>query len=137
MNSKVIKNFKDDLKFGLEQEDKIYTRLFNYFDDNIVKVKEKFSKFDYQGDTFVYEVKSRNNKLDDYPTTLIAEDKILKNRHQIFIFNFTDKLAFIKYSKKTFKKFEVKPFKRNFRYGYNDLEKNYIYIPVSELILID
>lgn len=134
-----MKTFEKDLEFGKTKEEELTEILKEFFDDNLKPVdkKNKYCKWDYEGDKYIYELKSRNNKLNDYPTTLIPYDKIIKGKKQYFIFNFMDKIGYIRYSKKKFKNFELKPFKRNFRGGYNDLEKLYYFIPVDKLKIIE
>jgi putative lipase involved disintegration of autophagic bodies len=129
-------SYKNDYNFGKEQEEKIIDILEDKFKDNLKHVTNKYSKYDYEGDTYKYELKSRNCRLLSYPTTLLPADKILKNEKQIFIFNFTDKIGYIKYNKKQFNKYEKKPFIRNWRVGGHITLKNYYYIPVKDLKII-
>lgn len=72
---------------------------------------------------------SRNVNYDMYETTIIPADKICK----IFLFNFRDGLYYIKYRKSKFDTFERKIFVRNQRDDYNDIPKEYIYIPINKL----
>lgn len=122
-----------DRQQGIEAEDEVLDTIQNKFKDNISKVNERFCKYDFEGDKYIYELKTRNNFYSSFPTTMIPQDKItISNKRQVFLFNFKDGLYYIKYRKKIFKHFEVKPFKR-FRSDYNDKEKLYIYIPIEKL----
>ena len=131
-----MRTYKDDYNFGKEQEDLILPLLEAEFKDNIKKSEERYSKYDYSGDKYLYELKSRTNNYSKYPTTLLPADKILKNKKQIFIFNFTDQIGYIEYSKDKFSNFKLKSFIRNWRAGGKIKEKNYFYIPIEELNII-
>lgn len=132
-------SFKYDYMNGIKNEDIVYNVLINKFsNDNIKKCKNKFSKFDFEGDKTLYELKTRNNYYNSYPTTLIAYDKIINtSKKQIFIFKFIDGIYYIEYDETKFKNYEKKYFRRNIRLDYNDIEKIYIYIPIKDLIKIN
>jgi hypothetical protein len=122
-----------DRQQGIEAEDEVLDIIQNKFKDNISKVDERYCKYDFEGDKYIYELKMRNNFYSSFPTTMIPQDKILdSDKRQVFLFKFKDGLYYIKHRKKIFKDFEVKPFKR-FRSDYNDKEKLYIYIPIEKL----
>lgn len=124
-------SFKQDYCFGLKKEDELLPIIRTFFDRDIQKSTNKFERFDYSDDKYKYELKSRQNEYTKYPTTLIPADKICKRI--IFLFNFTDGLYYIKYRKSKFNTFEKKMFVRNQRSDFNDLQKEYIYIPVDKL----
>ena len=125
---------ENDLIFGLKQEEEIINIINNKFNDNIKKCNNKFSKYDFIGSKYCYELKSRRNNYRTYPTTIIAEDKI--ENKIIFLFKFIDGLYYIKYRPHIFNDFEKKQFRRTDR-GSCDLQKNYIYIPIEKLKLIE
>jgi hypothetical protein len=125
-------SFKTDYKFGLGKENEILPIIRAFFDRDIIKSTSKFEKFDYSDEKYKYELKSRNNTLEKYPTTIICNDKVITDK-LIFLFNFTDGLYYIKYSKSKFDKFEKKLFVRNKRMDFKDLEKEYIFIPIDKL----
>lgn len=135
-----MKSFIVDLKTGLANEKVILKHLRTYFNREIKPAKYAFSRYDFFDKDNIYELKTRNNRLNSFPTTLIAEDKILdhlgSNASQYFIFSFTDKLAYIKYDEEVFKNFKVEPFQRDKRIDYTDNLKNYIYIPTNALTII-
>lgn len=126
------RTFKNDYAFGTQKEDDITTTLNKYFNDELIKPENKKSKYDFKGKETYYEVKSRTNKYNDYPTTIIAQNKIFTD-NQIFVFNFTDSCYYIKYDKEIFDKFEKKPFKRAYRPDIKTFESIYIYIPIENL----
>jgi hypothetical protein len=68
------------------------------------------------------------------PLHKILKPEHLDNKTQIFLFDFTDGLYYIKYNKELFDKFDVKI---GGRYDRGRVEENdYIYIPISELCKI-
>ena len=131
----MLRTFKDDYDFGTQKEDDITTTLNKFFNDELIKPENKKSKYDFKGKETYYEVKSRTNKYDEYPTTMIAQNKILTG-NQIFVFNFTDGIYYIKYDKEIFDKFEKKLFKRSYRPDIKTFESLYIYIPIEQLTKI-
>jgi hypothetical protein len=132
-------SFKKDYETGKEAEDIVHNDINLFFKDNIIKCENNYSKYDYEGDKYIYELKTRNNLYCSYPTTLIAGDKIINKspKRQIFLFNFKDGLYYIKYREKKFNKFDLKPFCRNKRSDYNDLKKLYYFIPIEKLKKIE
>ena len=128
-----MRTFLEDYAFGIEQEDQILPLINKHFNDDIVKSPCKNSKNDYKGTKYFYEVKSRKNKYDAFPTTIIGVNKVFTD-NQIFIFNFLDGIYYIHYDEKLFETFEKKPFKRNARCGMVDKEQLYYFIPCVRLI---
>lgn len=126
-------SFKNDYAMGTKNEDKVLLQINSYFNDNIVKSSSKFSKYDYKGDEYYYELKTRNNNYKTYPTTLIPYNKIMKDKKQIFLFDFKDGLYYIEYIPDVFNDFELKHFVRNQRIDYNDIMSMYYYIPIEKL----
>jgi len=126
-------SFKNDYEMGTKNEDKVLIQINSYFNDNIVKSTSKISKYDYKGDEYYYELKTRNNNYKTYPTTLIPYNKIMTNKKQIFLFDFKDGLYYIEYNPDVFNDFELKYFVRNQRIDYNDIMSMYYYIPIEKL----
>lgn len=130
-------SFQRDYQYGLKNQKELLPKLEAFFKDNMIATESTFAKYDYVGTTTDYELKSRNNMLNTYPTTCIAQDKIqTSDRKQIFIFHFLDGTYYIPYDKETFSTFEVKQFRR-FRTGVNDKLKDYVYIPIESLLKIE
>jgi hypothetical protein len=128
-------NYKEiDEKFGFEKEEQILDIINIKFNDNIKKCN-RYNKYDFEGLKYKYELKSRRNNYNSYPTTMIPEDKIKENMKIIFLFSFIDGLYYIKYRPKIFNTFETRNFRRTDR-GSFDIEKKYIYIPIEKLKLI-
>lgn len=124
--------FKKDYYFGIQQEIVLLPRLNEFFKDDIKPTTDKFHKYDYEGNKYVYELKSRNCTMEQYPTTILPADKIIKTKKQIFLFNFTNGLYYIEYDEEVWKDIEVASFRR-FRIGVNDMEKPYYHIPTTLL----
>lgn len=129
--------FNRDYQFGIQQQSAILPQLESFFKDELKEATSKFAKYDYEGKTTSYELKSRNNKKDTYPTTCLPWDKVCEShqKKQVYLFNFTDGLYYIPYEKSLFDTFEKKPFRR-YRSGVNDIEKPYLYIPVESLLKV-
>jgi len=124
-----------DYKFGKSQEISVMDKVNNYFKDNIIHIEDKYSKWDYKGDKYCYELKSRTNNYKSYPTTMFPVDKVVDDL--IILINFLDGLYYIKYDKKVFDTFEIKSFKRNDRSDHKDVKKDYFYIPIGSLSKIE
>ena len=93
-------HWNNSYEYGKVQEDKVYPVIKEYFDaDTITQSKGQYAKYDYIGVGVNYELKSRTNKYDAYPTTMLTCNKFptTKDTRLICLFNFTDKLAFIEY----------------------------------------
>lgn len=131
-----MNSFKLDYKFGKSKEDEILSIIKNQFKEDIVKSENLFERYDYKSDTHYYELKSRNNKYEAYPTTLIEKGKVIA-KNLIFLFNFTNGLYYIKYDKNEFDTFECKQYVRNKRIDYKDIPKLYYFIPIKNLIKIE
>lgn len=127
-------SFKSDYEYGTKQQAYLLDTFQNFFKDNLISTLSKFDKYDYEGDTTSYELKSRKVNHNTYPTTCIAQDKVnpTHNKKQIYLFNFLDGNYYIEYDKELFDSFEVKNFRR-YRSGFNDKEKPYVYIPIEKL----
>jgi hypothetical protein len=132
-----MRSFQEDYSFGIKNEDKILPIINGYFKDNIKKSTSTMSKNDYYGDKYIYELKSRTNKYDAYPTTLLGYNKRPDDKKQHFLFSFSDGLYTIEYSQELFSTFETKPFCRNQRSDYNDKPMLYYFIPINKLTKID
>jgi hypothetical protein len=130
-------SFKNDYSFGTNNEDNVLEKITKHFNDGVIKKSvNKFSKYDYKGDKYYYELKSRNNNYKTYPTTLIPYNKIMENKQQYFLFDFKDGLYYIEYNKDVFSKFELNEFVRKQRIDYNDKKSLYYFIPIECLIKI-
>lgn len=90
-----------DMKMGLRQEDNFLSILNEKF-PNTKKTTGMFSLFDWRNEDLKidFEMKSRRNTKDKYPSTFFGECKLIEGRKNlkdgiskriIYIFNFVDK----------------------------------------------
>jgi hypothetical protein len=119
-----------DYEFGTAQEDIVLPKLKSFFGRDIKKSEDKFAKSDYYDESHYYEMKSRTNAYNRYPTTMITEDKIREDKKLILLFNFTDGLYYIEYDKDKFAQYERRMFSRA---GFKWNEKSHLYIPICDL----
>lgn len=127
-------HFKDSYKYGINQQKIVLPLIKNFFNRNIIEHTEQYAKYDFSDDQYDYELKSRTNTLNKYPTTMITLNKLQDSKPLILLFKFTDKLAYIEYDKELFKTFEVKQFSRA---QLKHDEKLHIYIPIEHLKIIE
>jgi hypothetical protein len=124
-------HFQQDYIYGTQQEAKILPILQQHFGTTLERNTERWGKFDFYNDTSIFELKSRKNRKNAYPTTLMTCNKVVDNNKDIiFLFNFLDELSYIKYDPKLFETFEKKPFSR-INQSYD--EKDYYFIPIQHL----
>ena len=129
--------FKIDEDFGKEQENKAEEYIQTYFKQTTLKKLSKFNKFDFEGDTALFEVKTRRNNYNKYPSTMIGYNKILAckkcEKDVYFIFQYLDGNYYYKYSND--ESFEIK---KGGRFDRGKIESNYYcFIPIEKLIKID
>jgi hypothetical protein len=122
--------YPKDYDFGIQQEIKILPILQEKFGENLMPKETRYSRYDYFTENALFELKSRTNTKEKYPTTLLTCNKVLEGKEQYFLFNFIDQLCYIKYEKELFDTFEKKLFSRNFK---KEDEKDYFYIPIQYL----
>lgn len=129
-----MRTFQSDYKFGIEKESAVLDAI-KVFDPTLTKTSQ-YHPFDFAGKTAFVELKSRNNRKDKYPTTMISQSKIEYAKKNggvdyIFCFLFQDGLYYIKYDECLFKEFEVSSGGRCDR---GRVETNvYCFIPVDKL----
>lgn len=138
------RSLANDLRIGEENEttnEAIFNRVFNdTFINTKIKYKDPYCPFDYEGETTNtrIELKSRRNKYNQYPTTIMPISKVLnsyKGRH-IFCFSFTDGLYYIDYDKDKFSKYELRMITTQ-RIGIVDKPKAHFCIDIEDLIKIN
>lgn len=121
-----------DYQLGTEAQARLLPKLAEFFADNLAPTPGQYDRYDYESDTAVYELKSRRVSKDSYPTTLIGADKVNPKhpKSQVYLFEFTDGLFYLRFDKALFETFERKPFVRN---APGFVEKPYLFIPVTAL----
>ena len=135
--------FYKDYDFGKKCESKVLEILNKSFniDKNIKESNSVYSSYDFYGDKYCFELKSRNIKYKEYPTTLIAKYKCNNGAgghsdNLILLFYFTDGLYYIQYDPNLFDTFETKQFKRKDRIDKIQRPVEYYYIPIEYLTRI-
>jgi hypothetical protein len=127
-------HFENDYRFGLANQRKITPLLQNYF-GSITHDEARWAKYDYYNDTSVFELKTRKNTKNKYPTTLMTCNKVVEGetRDIIFLFCYTDCLCYIKYDKELFDTFQKQMYSR-IKEEFD--EKEYYFIPIDKLTTI-
>ena len=129
-----MSKFFKDLQYGLIKENEVIPILKNYFNDDSIYKLDKYNTFDFKGINKYIELKSRNNNLNKYPTTMISLSKIFQastlEEDTYFVFWFTDYLCYWKYDKNI--QLEIKKSGRYDRIKSGELN-NYAYIPIELL----
>jgi hypothetical protein len=129
----------NDLSFGLKKEITELERIKNRFSKSL-KRTNTFFEFDYVSPECYVELKSRRNKLNTYPDTMVGKNKMdyaeTADRPVYFVFSFIDGLYFWKYNKEDITNNNV-----IFRVGGRsdrgrDEYKDYAYISTNILQLI-
>lgn len=126
--------YPEDNKRGLIEQTALLPVIRDFFNRDINEINNKLSPFDYECDKFYYELKTRTNTKNKYPTTLIGRNKIEGTKKTILIFKYVDCLCYIKYKKSLFDTFEIKKFDRNVK---EQNKRDYIYIPIEHLKIIE
>jgi hypothetical protein len=127
-------HYQNDYIYGTEKQKDVLPKIQNYFKRIIKENPEQYAKFDFEDESYNYELKSRKNTLNKYPDTMITLNKCnADNKGLILLFNFTDTLAYIEYDKELFKTFRTQNFSRAQQQW--DM-KEHIFIPINLLTMI-
>ena len=126
--------YPEDNRRGLIEQGKVLPIIREFFKKDIIEIENTKSPFDYECSKYFYELKTRTNPKDKYPTTLISKNKIGGSKKSILLFKYTDCLCYIKYKKELFDTFEIKRFDRNVK---SSNKSEYIYIPIEHLKVIE
>jgi hypothetical protein len=125
---------KVDLRYGLEKEDSLFSKIKGVYGENLCKTPH-MCKWDFESESCLVELKSRRNKYKAYPTTMIGKNKIdamLKSDKRSFcVFNFTDGVYSVEITPDIIEKFELRQGGRWDR-GRPELNQ-YYYIPIKLL----
>jgi hypothetical protein len=129
-------SFVLDKRMGDIGEHYILPKIQNFFDSSIQKTTGN-AKYDYyDANGVLYELKTRRCNKTRYETTLLPKHKIIEGKNQVFIFNFLDKISYIRYDKEVFDKFELQHLIDG-RYNIERESVSHFLIPVSLLIDLD
>jgi len=129
-------NYENDYIWGEQQQKKIFPILEAKWEG--LRPQGRYAKYDAINETTNIEIKSRKNAYSAYPTTLLTMNKISDtSKTNIFVFNFVkndkNEIYYIEYDKEKFEPYERRMFSRA---NYAADEKEYIYIPIEDLILL-
>ena len=84
--------YQNDLEFGFKQEEILKPILEEYFGE--LNRLPRYNPFDYENDSYLIELKSRNINHNQYPTTMVNYSKILKtanlDKKRYIVFNYMD-----------------------------------------------
>ena len=112
---------------GKQSESIVLPLIKEYFKREIKPTEDKYDPFDFKDDMYNYELKTRNNTMKAYPTTMTTLNKCQPN--SILLFKYTDALAYIEYDEERFKQYEVSQYSR-----YEDkTARDHIFIPIEHL----
>jgi hypothetical protein len=130
-----------DLAFGLPREDPVLEKLRIHFEEEIAKSTYQYAPHDGFSKTTEYEIKSRRNRYNQYPTTIVPVSKVrdMKRDRLVFVFNFTDGLYYCEYDKDRFAKYNIKMVEAVRKRGgvVGKTIEPHFEIPIKELIHIN
>lgn len=103
------RSFKNDNKFGLDNESIVGEQLKVFFKDyEMEKTKDMYCAYDFESPRMKYELKSRRCTYEKFLTTIVPVHKIKKETNICFVFKFTNGLFYIYYDAKLFEEFKIK-----------------------------
>jgi hypothetical protein len=123
-----------DLNFGFAKEEQVIHKLSNHFNETC-EPTPRYCKYDAISPTKKFEIKSRRNKHNTYPTTIIPVDKSEVEGELYFVFNFEDGLYYIEYNEEAFEKYEIRDISAVRTGGVYTLKPHYL-IDVADLTAI-
>jgi hypothetical protein len=124
-------HYQESYIIGKIGEEKVLPIIKEFFKRDIQQSKNQYDKYDFFDNKYNYECKTRLVNKNTYIDTMITFNKLKDDdKPLILLFNFLDKLCYIKYNKEKFKKYRINKFSR--AQLKND-EKHHIYIDISDL----
>lgn len=135
-----IASYKSDYEFGKRAEREVYDIIKERFNEpNLIHITDRYSSFDFESDTAIYELKSRNVAHNRFPSTMLPCSKVNPacEKDQVYIFYFTDGCYYIKYNADVFSTIPTGQYSRQPRAGYVDKPCWYYWIPIDLLTKID
>ena len=133
-------NYENDYIWGEAQQRRIFPTLEKKWKG--LRQQPRYAKYDAISNEINMEIKSRKNlRKNSYETTLLTMNKISDtSKTNIFVFNFVfdmvrdrSEIYYIEYDEEKFSKYERKMFSRA---NIKSDEKDYVYIPVEDLIFL-
>jgi hypothetical protein len=130
-------SYSNDYKYGMTQEARILKTIKHFWNNpNIQKSSDKYSTYDFFDGQTYYELKSRKCSSKNYNTTMLPSGKLYSKCEQVFLFDFTDGLYYIRYNPDEFANFERRMFESEDRIGMKGNNREYVFIPINRLIRI-
>ena len=127
--------YEASYNLGLAEEERVLPVLCDYFQRDIQKIPGRFAQHDFECADYVYELKSRSNRLECFADTDISTDKFEGlAKPLVLVFSFTDCLCYIEYSEKEFETYKKSLFGRLDRSSSE--AKIHVHVPVGELVKI-
>lgn len=124
-------HYEQSYQFGKEQEKQVLAVLRDHFNRDIKEYEDRYAHHDFYDDEYDYELKSRTNKKDAFPDTMITMNKLQQlTKPLILVFNYRDQLCFIKYNPDSFAGYRKQMFARSQR---DCDKKEHIFIPIDAL----
>jgi len=99
-------NIKNNQIVGSNGEKNAFNLIKTVFGGNVMQTKYIYTKFDFYNESYLFEVKTRNICSSKFKTALINTSKII-DRNIIFMFQYLDRILFIRYDKEIFDTFEI------------------------------
>ena len=134
MNQYYKKHYNERRAYGIKKEEELLPKLKQQFDETLIKSSFRYDKFDYYGEKYIIELKSRRINHNKFETTLINKhkceyaDKNFKDKKVIFCFHFIDNvILYIDYDKELFDTFKIQ---KTTSHTYSGERINYE-IPIS------
>lgn len=133
----MARTFQQDHIYGKEQELGHYRTLKRYFGHTLKHNNDDLAPWDFEDCDTVIEMKSRHELSTEYRDTMIKTLKIdrakTEDRDVYYIFNFIDRLCWIKYDEAQFSKYKVRLMKIKNREDYTEKWENRTFIPICDL----
>lgn len=123
--------YLNDYKIGTQEEAELLPLIRSFFNRDIKKNENPTAKHDYSDGEYNYELKTRKNSYNKFPTTYITIDKLVGNEPLYLIFNFTDGVYYILYNDEKFKNYSTSKVSRT---GYDTIYN--VEIPIGDLRFI-
>jgi hypothetical protein len=127
----------NDYIYGIHKENESFSKLQKQFGKTLKKVKGKYSRFDFEGENMLVELKSRRCSVKKFRDTMVGLNKLEYARKHpekdiYFCFNFEEGLFYHKYDPE--REYSVREAGRTDR-GRDEM-KTYFFIDCENLIKV-
>jgi hypothetical protein len=132
-----MSTYAEDKAYGKLMERGMYRFLKRFFGKTLRHNDDEFAPFDFEDCDVAVEMKSRKMRSNDWPTTMIKTLKVERCANEprdcYFIFNFTDKMLYIRYDADQFAKYERRLMKIAARPDKAECWEWRTFIPLADL----